>query len=58
MCMTKKQRRQSQNGRLMREILNRLREYDVEEVRLLCEKYKQRTSLGCRSSGRRRRPQS
>lgn len=38
--MAKKQRRQSQNGRLMREILDRLREYELDEVQLLCEKYK------------------
>jgi len=40
--MPTRQRRQSQNSRYMRQILDRLREFDVEEVRLLCERYKHR----------------
>jgi hypothetical protein len=40
--MTKSQRRQTQNSRYMKAILDRLKEFDVSEVRLLCERYKQR----------------
>ena len=35
-----KSRRQSQNSLLMRQIIQRLREYDVDEVEIVCEKYK------------------
>lgn len=35
-------RRQSQNSRMMREILTRLRDYDVDEIRTLCQKHLRR----------------
>ena len=38
--MGKRQRRQSQNSRYMREILQKLKEFDLDEVRLLCTKYR------------------
>lgn len=34
-----KARRQSQNSLLMRQIIERLREYDVDEVGVVCQKY-------------------
>ncbi len=37
--MAKKTRRQSQNTRYMQQVLLRLREYDLDEVRGLCQKY-------------------
>ncbi len=46
-------RRLSHNGRLMREIVDRLREYSLEEVKLICDKYRRRH--GRFFSGRRRR---
>lgn len=55
--MPKRQRRQSQNSQYMRQILDRLREFDVEEVRLLCERYRQRhksRNAAQRRGGRRR----
>lgn len=51
--MAKRQRRQSQNSRYMRQILDRLREYDVEEVRVLCEKYNLHRGAGRRGSASR-----
>ena len=32
-------RRQSKNSRLMNEVIKRMREYDLEEIRMLCERY-------------------
>jgi hypothetical protein len=52
--MVKKQRRQSQNSRLMRDILDHLREYDVDEIKLLCERYVAKHSKARRTSSRRR----
>jgi len=40
--MPKSQRRQTQNSRYMRAILERLKEFDVSEIRLLCEKFRTR----------------
>ena len=40
--MPRSQRRQTQNSRTMREILERLKEFDVAEIRLLCDRHKQR----------------
>ena len=34
-----KSRRQSQNSLLMRQIIQRLREYDLDEVEIVCKKY-------------------
>ncbi len=50
MTKRRRQRRQSQNSRYMRQILDRLREYDVEEVRLLCERYRLRRNARTGSS--------
>lgn len=36
-----KSRRQSQNSLLMRQIIQRLREYDLDEVEIVCKKYMQ-----------------
>lgn len=55
--MPKQQRRQSQNSRYMRDILTKLRDYELDEVRLLCEKFRQnQAAKGRRSSRRFRRP--
>jgi type II secretory pathway pseudopilin PulG len=54
--MGKRKRRQSQNSRYMREILSRLREYDLEEIRLLCDRFRAtnpNNSTSRRSSTRR-----
>lgn len=53
--MPRKSRRLSQNARLMREILLRLREYDLDEVRLLCEKYKKKKAASAPPPPPRRR---
>ncbi|MHC4885166.1 MAG: hypothetical protein ACYTGH_08790 [Planctomycetota bacterium] len=51
-----RQRRHSQNGQLMRRILMLLREYEPDEVELLCRKYCEQVShLSSRSSRRRAR---
>gem|GEM_PF-3186678 len=42
--MAQRRRRRSQNGRLMRKILLLLREYDVDEIEILCSKYEERLS--------------
>lgn len=34
-----KARRQSQNSLLMRQIIDNLREYEVDEVEIICKKY-------------------
>lgn len=44
-----KARRQSQNSLLMRQIIEQLREYDVDEVEVICNKYKDK------KKGRKRR---
>lgn len=55
-----RQRRHSQNGQLMRRIMLLLREYELDEVELLCTKYQQQFRPTTRSSRRRprRRPES
>lgn len=40
--MVQKQRRRSQNSRYMREILDRLCDYDVDEIRFICKKHQAR----------------
>lgn len=37
-----KARRQSQNSLLMRQIIEQLREYDIDEVSVICAKYKEK----------------
>ena len=37
-----KARRQSQNSLLMRQIIEQLREYDVDEVAIICQKYQEK----------------
>ncbi|MDR0363186.1 MAG: hypothetical protein LBJ46_10970 [Planctomycetota bacterium] len=38
-------RRMSQNNMLLREIILRLRDYDLEEVVIICNKYRKRRNL-------------
>lgn len=45
-----KARRQSQNSLLMRQIIEQLREFDVDEVEVICNKYKEKKN----KKGRRR----
>lgn len=47
-----KQKRQSQNSRIMRDILNRLQEYDLDEIDLLCQKYRSRQNRSGRRGAR------
>lgn len=56
--MPKGQRRQSQNSLLMRNILEQLREYDIDEVRLLCRKHASQEQAKPRRGRRRRKPSS
>ncbi|MHC4872510.1 MAG: hypothetical protein ACYTFY_11755 [Planctomycetota bacterium] len=48
-------RRQSQNSVLMRKIIEQLREYDIDEVRHLCEKFMTKERRTSRRSSRRKR---
>lgn len=43
--MTERKRRRSQNNHLLREIMERLRDYEPEEVVIICNKYRQRRNL-------------
>ncbi len=43
--MTDRKRRASQNNRLLRLIIERLREYDLEEVVIICNKFRKRRHL-------------
>ncbi len=47
--MAKRSRRQSQNGMLMRRILVHLREFDVDEVKLLCKRYRENEGVPTRA---------
>jgi len=44
--MTERRRRFSQNSRLMRNVLDALREYDVSEVRLIAERFRAKHAGG------------
>lgn len=43
--MDERKRRTSQNNRLLRQIVERLREYDLEEVIIICNKYRKRRNM-------------
>lgn len=43
--MEDSKRRVSQNNRLLREIISRLRDYDLEEVVVICNKFRRRRNL-------------
>lgn len=43
--MTERKRRRSQNNHLLREILERLRDYEPGEVVIICNKYLARRNL-------------
>lgn len=38
--MTERKRRRSQNNHLLREIMERLRDYEPDEVLIICNKYR------------------
>lgn len=40
-----RKRRHSQNNRLLREIMERLREYELDEVVIICNKFRARRGL-------------
>ncbi len=40
-----RKRRRSQNNHLLREIMERLREYEPEEVVIICNKFRNRRNL-------------
>ncbi len=43
--MTDRKRRRSQNNHLLREIMERLREYEPDEVVIICNKFRKRRGL-------------
>ncbi len=43
--MTERKRRRSQNNSLLREIMERLRDYELDEVVIICNKFRQRRNL-------------
>ena len=43
--MTERKRRRSQNNHLLREILERLRDYELEEVFIICNKFRNRRNM-------------
>ncbi len=43
--MCERKRRRSQNNHLLREIMERLREYEPDEVALICNKFRARRNL-------------
>lgn len=45
-------RRMSHNSRLMRNIMDRLRDYTLDEVRLICDKFRRRHGRPATVSGR------
>ena len=45
MHMTDRKRRRSQNNNLLREIMERLRDYEPDEVVIICNKCRQRRNL-------------
>lgn len=55
MMDSERRRRQSKNNELFREILLRLREYDLDEVQLLCTKFLKRYGKSATSSRRYRK---
>lgn len=55
MLESERKRRQSKNNELFREILLRLRDYDLDEIRLLCAKFLKRYGKSATSSRRYRK---
>lgn len=43
--MTERKRRRSQNNHLLREIMERLRDYEPDEVVIICNKFRQRRNM-------------
>lgn len=43
--MAESKRRRSQNNHLLREIMERLRDYETEEVVIICNKFRTRRNL-------------
>lgn len=43
--MSERKRRRSQNNHLLREIMERLRDYEPDEVVIICNKFRQRRNL-------------
>ncbi|MDR1744348.1 MAG: hypothetical protein LBS30_01180 [Planctomycetota bacterium] len=43
--MNERKRRHSQNNHFLREIMERLREYEPDEVIIICNKFRQRRGL-------------
>ncbi len=43
--MTERKRRRSQNNHLLREIMERLREYEPDEVVIICNKFRKRRGM-------------
>ncbi len=43
--MSERKRRRSQNNHLLREIMERLRDYEPEEVVIICNKFRCRRNL-------------
>lgn len=44
-AMSERKRRRSQNNHLLREIMERLRDYEPEEVVIICNKFRLRRNL-------------
>lgn len=42
---SERKRRRSQNNHLLREIMERLRDYELEEVVIICNKFRKRRNL-------------
>ncbi len=49
--MSERKRRRSQNNHLLREIMERLRDYAPEEVVIICNKFRARRNLPPLESG-------
>ncbi|MCC8190475.1 MAG: hypothetical protein LIP77_07560 [Planctomycetes bacterium] len=43
--MNERKRRRSQNNHLLRQIMERLRDYEPDEVVIICNKFRRRRSL-------------
>ncbi|MCC8166443.1 MAG: hypothetical protein LIQ31_09890 [Planctomycetes bacterium] len=43
--MSERKRRRSQNNHLLREIMERLRDYEPDEVVIICNKFRKRRNL-------------
>ena len=43
--MAERKRRRSQNNHLLREIMERLRDYEPDEVVIICNKFRKRRSM-------------